>query len=236
MTSREADCDKSPAHQQTEGRAATVYLALGTNLGDREANLREAAQRIKALGLILTRRSSIYETEPVGFVAQDWFLNQVIEAQMPCRLMFDRPELDAARLKRGFDVTAPVDAPSALAEQLVLLLKALLKIEDAMGRRRHMVNGPRVIDIDILLCGEIKGVFGKPREGGAPDAESIQRTGEGLPELILPHPRMHLRRFVLAPLCEIAPSIIHPTLQKTCRELLAALDDPAMIRLYRERA
>jgi 2-amino-4-hydroxy-6-hydroxymethyldihydropteridine diphosphokinase len=231
MTTCEADCDDGFMNQQTDVRAATVYLALGTNLGDREANLREAARRIAALGLSLTRRSSIYETEPVGFADQDWFLNQVIEAQMPRELMFDLNEGDALRLKRGFDV----DVQTALAEQLVLLLDALLIIEGEMGRRRSTPNGPRVIDIDILLCGEIKGVFGKPQEREAHHRQPLiqQTSSNSLPQLILPHPRMHLRRFVLAPLCEIAPDVIHPTFQKTGRELLAALNDPALVRVYK---
>ena len=97
MTSREADCDDDVMNQPTAARPATVYLALGTNLGDREANLREAARRIAGLGLTITRRSSIYETEPVGFADQDWFLNQVIEAQMPRQLMFDLNAHDAPR-------------------------------------------------------------------------------------------------------------------------------------------
>ena len=84
------------------------------------------------LGLTITRRSSIYETEPVGFADQDWFLNQVIETRMPRELMFGLNEPDAARLQRQFDV----DAKKALAEQLVLLLDALLAIESEMGRRR----------------------------------------------------------------------------------------------------
>jgi 2-amino-4-hydroxy-6-hydroxymethyldihydropteridine pyrophosphokinase len=211
MTSREADCDEDVMNQSTEARPATVYLALGTNLGDREANLREAARRIALLGLTITRRSSIYETEPVGFADQDWFLNQVIEAQMPRQLMFDLNEQNVTRLKHGF----AVDAQRALTEQLVLLLDALLGVEDEMGRRRVIANGPRMIDIDILLCGEVEGVFGKTSQ------------------LILPHPRLHLRRFVLAPLCEIAPNVIHPTLQKPCAELLATLDDRAIVRVYK---
>ncbi|HKP10777.1 MAG TPA: 2-amino-4-hydroxy-6-hydroxymethyldihydropteridine diphosphokinase [Blastocatellia bacterium] len=195
MTTREADCEDR-SDKRDDPRAATVYLALGANLGDREASLREGLERIAALGLRITRCSSIYETEPVGFADQGWFLNQVVEAQLRHN---DKP-----------------DAEAALAEQAVLLLDALLRIESEMGRRRVTANGPRVIDIDILLCDAIAGVFGH-----AP-----------LPELILPHPRMHLRRFVLAPLCEIAPDVVHPVLRKRCRELLAALDDPAAVRLY----
>lgn len=216
MTTGEADCDEALRNQPTEAGAATVYLALGTNLGDREANLREAARRISQLGLTITRRSSVYETEPVGFADQSWFLNQVIEA----------------RLERRLDV----ETQTALTEQLVLLLGALLKIEGEMGRRRVNVNGPRLIDIDILLCGEVEGVFGATPKRAAHDSQQcIPPTNDAaLPQLILPHPRLHLRRFVLAPLCEIAPNVIHPTLQKTCRELLAALDDPAIVRVYRE--
>jgi 2-amino-4-hydroxy-6-hydroxymethyldihydropteridine diphosphokinase len=231
MTSREANCDDALMNQPTEMREATMYLALGTNLGDREANLREAMRRIALLGLTITRRSSIYETEPVGCADQDWFLNQVIEAQMPRQLMFDLNEHDAARLKCG----VAVDAQTALTEQLVLLLDALLRVEGEMGRRRVTANGPRLIDIDILLCGEISGVFGNtPKRQAHHSQQFIQQANdEALPQLILPHPRMHLRRFVLAPLCEIAPAVIHPTLQKTCGELLAALDDTALVRVYR---
>ncbi|MEN3333325.1 MAG: 2-amino-4-hydroxy-6-hydroxymethyldihydropteridine diphosphokinase [Blastocatellia bacterium] len=232
MTTGEADCDETLRNQPTEASAATVYLALGTNLGDREANLREAARRISQLGLTIMRRSSIYETEPVGFADQFWFLNQVIEVRLPRQLMFDLNQQEAARLKRRFDV----ETQTALTEQLILLLDALLKIEGAMGRRRVTVNDPRLIDIDILLCGEVKGVFGKMPKREAHDLQQfIPRTNDAaLPQLILPHPRLHLRRFVLAPLCEIAPNVIHPTWQKTCSELLAALDDPAIVRLFRE--
>ena len=196
MTSGEAGCDKDTT-KQAASCPATLYLALGTNLGDREANLREARRRIAALGLTVTRRSSIYETEPVGFADQDWFLNQVIEVRV--------------------EYQSEADIETALSDQLVRLLAALLGLESEMGRRRMLVNGPRLIDIDLLLCDGISGVF-----GNAP-----------LPQLILPHPRLHLRRFVLAPLAEIAPDVVHPALQRSVRELLDGVNDSSMVRLYR---
>jgi 2-amino-4-hydroxy-6-hydroxymethyldihydropteridine diphosphokinase len=224
MTTREADSSNSPANHQSAERAAPLYLALGTNLGDREANLGEALEHIVALGLIVTRRSSIYETEPVGYAEQQWFLNQVIEARMPRELRFGLNDQEASRLQRmlGSDVKL------ALAAQCGLLLGELIKIESAMGRRREIANGPRLIDIDLLLC---DGLAGFVSEAGSGPASMLWRAYR-LPELTLPHPRLHLRRFVLAPLCEIAPAVIHPTLQKTCAELLDALEDPAVVRLY----
>jgi 2-amino-4-hydroxy-6-hydroxymethyldihydropteridine diphosphokinase len=91
------------------------------------------------------------------------------------------------------------------------LLGFLLQIEAGMGRVRRIPGGPRTIDLDILLYGD--------------------RVVRG-PELWIPHPRMHRRRFVLAPLCEIAPQLRHPGLGKTVRELLESLkDDKAVERL-----
>lgn len=194
--------------------AKTVYLALGTNLGDREANLAEAIERIAALGLTVTRRSSIYETEPVGYAEQAWFLNRVIEARMP--------------QEWNEQAASQLDAKLALAAQCGALLRELLRIESAMGRRREMINGPRTIDLDLLLCDELTGTF---CANGSGRLSAFWRAHQ-LPELILPHPRLHLRRFVLAPLSEIAPAVIHPTLQKTSAELLATLDDPSAVRLY----
>jgi 2-amino-4-hydroxy-6-hydroxymethyldihydropteridine diphosphokinase len=95
----------------------------------------------------------------------------------------------------------------------------LLTIETAMGRERQIPNGPRVIDIDLLLFGEL--IVG-----------ADLCDGESSKQIRVPHPRMHLRRFVLEPLCEIAPDLVHPVFGRTCRELLAAVDDRAVVRIY----
>ena len=164
-----------------------VYVGLGSNVGDRLANLRDAFERIRKLNLEITKESSVYETEPVGYAEQPWFLNQVIEAKI-----------------RG---------PSSelqLANRAETFLLDMLEIENAMGRERTFANGPRVIDLDLLFFGEAAIKDGR--------------------KITLPHPRMHERRFVLEPLCEIAPDLVHPILKKTCRELLARIDDPSRVR------
>jgi 2-amino-4-hydroxy-6-hydroxymethyldihydropteridine diphosphokinase len=169
-----------------------VYLGLGSNLGDREANLRRALDRINALGLVITSKSSLYETEPVGYSDQPQFLNQVIEITVPDVLL----------------VHGEPDATLRAQD----LLSELLEIERELGRERSFANGPRVIDIDLVLFGDL----------------IIDQT-----DVVVPHPRMHLRRFVLEPLCEIAPEIVHPALNKTCRELLASLEDESWVRRYK---
>ncbi|HEY7546647.1 MAG TPA: 2-amino-4-hydroxy-6-hydroxymethyldihydropteridine diphosphokinase [Blastocatellia bacterium] len=178
-----------------------VYFGLGSNLGDRSENLREARERIASLGLKITRASSLYETEPVGFRDQGWFLNQVIE-------------VDTADV-RFANVAAEIDSDARELLEASALLDALLEIEREMGRQRTFTDGPRVIDIDLLLYGD-----------------RVFHQAVGKTHLIVPHPRMHLRRFVLEPLCEIAPGIIHPTMNKTCRQLLDELDDHSIVRLF----
>ena len=149
----------------------TVYLSLGSNLGDREQMLQSALDRLHTAELRIQRVSSVYETEPVGFKDQRFFLNLVAEV-----------ETDLFPL---------------------LLLGRLQKIELQLGRKRTgPPNGPRSIDIDILLYGRF----------------TIQSA-----RLVVPHPRLHERRFVLAPLVELAPDLRHPTMGRTMRELLESL-------------
>jgi len=174
----------------SNGSTIAAYIGLGSNMGDRLTNLHDAIGRIKLLNAEVTRASSVYETEPVGYAEQPWFLNQVIEAKIR----------DSAS-----EVQLNIRAESFLLD--------LLEIERAMGRERSIAHGPRVIDLDLLLFGEA----------------TINNTGR---EIALPHPRMHERRFVLTPLCEIAPDLIHPNLKKTCRELLSRIDDHYQVRLF----
>jgi 2-amino-4-hydroxy-6-hydroxymethyldihydropteridine diphosphokinase len=153
-----------------------VYLSLGSNVGDREANLHAAIERLGRIGSVAAV-SSFYETEPVEFTAQAWFLNCV--ALLETELM-----------------------PAQL-------LAAVLKIEQAMGRRRTREKGPRNIDIDILLF----------------DDEVVNTAG-----LTVPHPALQDRRFVLEPLAEIAAGIRHPVLKKTVRELRDKLPAGQIVR------
>lgn len=154
----------------------TVYLSLGSNLGDRAANLRTAIQNLQELGQVTTT-SSFYETEPVDVKEQPWFLNCAVKLET-----------------------------ELMPKQL---LKAVLALEERMGRRRKQAKGPRTIDIDILLFGN-----------------SIIESKE----LVVPHPRMHERRFVLEPMAEIAGDVRHPGLKKSMRELRDGLVDGAVIK------
>ena len=145
----------------------TVYLSLGSNIGNREAFLREAIARLASPKFNVVRISPVYETEPVEYVDQGWFLNLVLEAETT---LFP----------------------------LQLLLHTS-RIENAMGRVRTVAKGPRKIDIDILLYGR-----------------AIIRA----PQLEVPHPRMGERRFVLAPLADIAPEVRHPVTRQSIRQML----------------
>src|SRR5829696_5624678 len=106
-----------------------IFLGLGTNLGDREAHLRKALEHIENLGLSLTRLSSVYETEPLGFANQPWFLNQVVEVAftpaLQLRLNRDSRAVIENCLEKDFDLGLRILAGE--------LLRALLAAEDAMG-------------------------------------------------------------------------------------------------------
>ena len=158
-----------------------VYLSLGSNVGDRENHLREAIQRLETKGRIVTV-SSFYETEPVEFTDQAWFLNCAI----------------------ALETNASPEG----------LLKSILPIEKEMGRQRVRRKGPRTIDIDILLFDD-----------------AILDS----PELTIPHPAMHQRRFVLQPLAEIASRVRHPLFKKTVRELLTALPAGQEVRKHQSK-
>jgi 2-amino-4-hydroxy-6-hydroxymethyldihydropteridine diphosphokinase len=155
-----------------------VFLGLGTNLGDREANLRKAVESIiENIGPVVCS-SSVYETEPWGFRTEDLFLNMVTGVE--------------TKLK-----------PSGL-------LGRMLMIEANMGRLRSGKEySSRVIDLDILLYGE-----------EILDSKSI----------VIPHPKLHERRFVLVPLCEIAPDLIHPVLKKDIKTLLRECKDKGRVK------
>jgi len=179
-------------------------IALGSNLaspwGDRSANLREAIIRIAALGHIRAI-SSFHSTAPVGYTDQPDFLNA------------------ALLLETTLEPLA--------------LMRALLAIEHAMGRDRATVpaKGPRIIDLDLLLIDNL--ILNHPANP-APDpgfnsnSDSNAASGsEALPALTLPHPALAQRRFVLAPLAEIAPDLLDPTSGLAIAQLLAHLDRTA---------
>ena len=144
----------------------TAYIALGSNLGDKEANLRKALELLEKRGVEVVRTSSFICTEPYGVTDQPQFLNAVGEV---------RTSLEP-----------------------LALLHTLLEIEQEMGRVRLRHWGERNIDLDLLLYEDV-----------------VMDT----PELKLPHPDMQNRDFVLLPLVEIAPELVHPTLGKSIIEI-----------------
>jgi 2-amino-4-hydroxy-6-hydroxymethyldihydropteridine diphosphokinase len=163
-----------------------IGVALGSNLGDRLANLRAARKAIADLtgakGSVL--ESPVYETEPVGCEpGAGKFLNAVLE------------------IEYNGD---PTD-----------LLQKLIRIEESLGRdRNHARNVSRKIDIDLLYAGEL-------------NVENEQ--------LQLPHPRLHLRKFVLQPLADFRPELILPNQTKTVRALLAQTGDSTKVTCLAEK-
>jgi 2-amino-4-hydroxy-6-hydroxymethyldihydropteridine diphosphokinase len=151
---------------------------LGSNLGDRSANLRTAIHKLSDFGAV-TNCSSFYQTEPLEVTNQPEFLNCAVELE------------------------------TSLSPQQIL--NAILRIERKMGRNRKTQppKGPRTIDIDLLLAGD-----------------AVMNT----PQLVVPHPSMQHRRFVLEPLAEIAPEATHPLLHRTIQELVDQLPTGQAVR------
>ncbi len=153
-----------------------IFLALGSNLGDRLTNLAQARDELTS-SVNITQASNIYETPPWGYSDQPAFLNQVLS---------------------GTTLLSPQH-----------LLRFLKEIEQEMGRVKNFLNGPRLIDIDILLYGE-----------------QILHT----PELTLPHPHMLERGFVLVLLAEIAPDLIIPGTVSTVTYFLGQVDRTGILK------
>jgi 2-amino-4-hydroxy-6-hydroxymethyldihydropteridine diphosphokinase len=156
-----------------------VFLALGSNLGDRASNLKEAIASLSPQ-MEVKARSKVYETPPWGYSEQEKFLNQVLKVKT-----YLEPEQ---------------------------LLKHLKRLEVALGRATSFRNGPRLIDIDILFYDDL--VFESPA-------------------LVIPHPRVHERGFVLLPMMDIAPDFMHPVKQKSVRDLIAGCDLRGIVQVVK---
>lgn len=148
-----------------------TYIGIGSNIGDRLTNCRQAIQAIGAeKGNKIVACSSFYFTEPVGIKDQNWFVNAVIAVET---------------------TFSPYQ-----------LIDFLMNVEKNMGRERKERWGPRIIDLDILFYENL----------------ICQEN-----HLQIPHPEIAKRRFVLLPLKDIAPHLVHPILGKTVSELLDEL-------------
>lgn len=148
----------------------TVHLALGSNLDNRAANLKQAIASLPPQ-MEVREKSHIYETPPWGHTDQPSFLNQVVRGET---------YLDPGHL-----------------------LKHIKRLELALGRKPSFQYGPRLIDIDILFYDDL-----------------VLDTQE----LVIPHPRLHERGFVLLPLMDVSPDLVHPVLKRTVSELAASAD------------
>lgn len=150
-----------------------AYIALGTNIEPRHTHLTEAIDSLVNHDAIhVIKKSAIYETAPVGYLDQAYFLNMVLEIEtslLPLELLDD-----------------------------------CQRIEKQLGRERHIRFGPRTIDLDILTYNDEKMTTDR---------------------LIIPHPRMQERAFVLVPLAEIAPELIIPGMTKKAKTLLKELPE-----------
>ncbi len=159
------------------------YLSLGSNMGNREQNLKEAVSALmKEPDIQIENISSIYETDPVGYTEQDCFLNIALQVKTSLR-----PEE---------------------------LLSKCQQIEIELGRKREIRWGPRTIDLDILLYNH----------------ENIETES-----LVIPHPRMHERAFVLVPLLELNPALLIPGFSEPLPVILDAIPDKEGVRLWKRK-
>ena len=159
-----------------------AYISVGSNLGNKLENCRQGIQSLTQSNARLTAQSHIYQTEPVDYKDQDWFINYAVEIET---------DLDPFQL-----------------------MERIQKIQRKAGRTHNKIRfGPRILDLDIILYEDV--VICSP-------------------QLTIPHPRMHERRFVLQPLCDIDSTILHPVLRVEVQSLLNTLDDKEQrIRHYR---
>lgn len=160
----------------------TAYLGLGSNLGQREANLAQAVCLLaRSQQVHVLHSSSVYETEPWGVTDQPSFLNAVLEITT-----FLSP---------------------------VALLDLVKRVESEVGREPTFRWGPRLIDVDILLYGD------QVVQGDEPDLQ-------------IPHPRMTKRAFVLVPLAELAPELVHPLSKVRVDQLAAGVEGKEGVKLW----
>ncbi|WP_029523202.1 2-amino-4-hydroxy-6-hydroxymethyldihydropteridine diphosphokinase [Persephonella sp. KM09-Lau-8] len=152
-----------------------IFLALGSNIGNRQENINQAIKFLSTKILDI-KQATIYESKAIGYENQPDFLNTAIS---------------------GYTDLSPEE-----------LLKFIKQVEEQTGRIKRFRWGPREIDIDILFYGNL--VLEKEN-------------------LIIPHPRIHERDFVLKPLCDLEPEFIHPVLKKTIKELLNNLQEKSII-------
>jgi 2-amino-4-hydroxy-6-hydroxymethyldihydropteridine diphosphokinase len=151
-----------------------AYISIGSNIGNKTENCRAGIEGLCASGNSrVLRQSRFYQTSPVDYEDQDWFVNAVVE------------------IETGLNPKA--------------LLGEIKDIQSRAGRKADSIRfGPRILDLDIIFYDD-----------------AVLKV----PGLEIPHPRMHKRRFVLQPMCDIDPFIVHPLLKKDIRSLLDELDD-----------
>ncbi len=157
---------------------AKVHIGIGSNLGNKASNIKKSIKLLETKSR-LKKISPFYETEPVGYGNQEWFINCVVKI-----------ETDLAPFE---------------------LLEFLKSIEKTLKRKKTVRFGPRTIDLDILFY----------------DDKIINKKN-----LIIPHPRMHERLFVLQPLSDLSPKLTHPKLKKTTKELRNKIKNSKSVKLY----